>query len=144
MHDGQDMIRFVPEATIKRGTAIKGISQDSTKLFDDVLTGNAVFVFGYPTSLSTSPHLDIRKPLLRKGIIAGKNKIHKTIVLDCPMYFGNSGGLVIEVEREPFGEHLKAIGVVSAFVAFEKKWIENSGYSVAIPMDFVQELLAEN
>lgn len=78
---------------------------DTTKRFDQVLTGNDVMVFGYPTSLGLQqlPQIDIHRPLLRKGIVAGTNPQTRSIILDCPSYFGNSGGPVVELE----GRHFK-------------------------------------
>lgn len=90
--------------------------------------------------------LDIKLPLLRKGIIAGKNTVLKIIVLDSPVYQGNSGGLVLEVERECGQENYKAIGVITNLVPFTKddsEKFQNSGYSVAVPMDSVLELISD-
>jgi S1-C subfamily serine protease len=109
-------------------------------------------VFGYPTSLGLqqSPQLDPLRPLLRKGIVAGTNPATRFLVLDCPVYFGNSGGPVLELDRQPFGTSLSIIGVVDQYVPFVQQagsqtiamQVEtNSGYSLAIPMDFVLELL---
>lgn len=118
-----------------------------TKLFDEVLEGNSVFMFGYPASISTNnAFLDIKLPLLRRGIVAGKNYRLKTIILDCPAYQGNSGGLVIEVD-EKFGQKFfKGIGLITNFVPFTNEGNQNSqntGYSIAVPMDTVVELLKD-
>lgn len=129
----------------------------SIKNYDDVLIGNNVFIFGYPTSLGIHdyPQIEYKKPLLRKGIIAGKNNEKKTIILDCPVYYGNSGGPVIEEEIVSLTKRkFWIIGVVSEFIPFEDKWynikhqyfntqIENSGYSVITPMDAVLDLINE-
>lgn len=135
----------------KKGVLISGLEKDNFKLFSDVLVGNPVFAFGYPTSISRiNPFLNIQLPLLRKGIVAGKNDSLKLIILDCPMFYGNSGGLVIEAEETSLGRWLyRAIGVITNLVPFigenivqsDKLWLENSGYSVVIPMDFVEELI---
>ncbi|MBF0216938.1 MAG: trypsin-like peptidase domain-containing protein [Candidatus Omnitrophica bacterium] len=128
---------------------------ETVKKFDDILPSNEVFIFGYPTSLgiSAKKQLDVTKPLLRKGIIAGKNERNKTLILDCPVYYGNSGGPCVEVEEiDPGSRKFNLIGVVSEFVPFEKKWInirqglvnteiENSGYSIVEPMDAVLDLV---
>lgn len=108
-------------------------------------------VFGYPTSLGLQqfPQLDPMRPLLRKGIVAGTNPASRFLVLDCPVYFGNSGGPVLEVDRQGFGEKLSIIGVVDQYVPFVQQAGSqtiamqvqtNSGYSLAIPMDSVLEL----
>jgi S1-C subfamily serine protease len=122
------------------------------KTFDQVLTGNDVMVFGYPTSLGLQqfPQLDPLRPLLRKGIVAGTNPAARTLVLDCPVYFGNSGGPVIEIDRQAFGTSLSIIGVVDQYVPFVQQagsqtlsmqLQANSGYSLAVPMDYVLELI---
>ena len=75
------------------------------------------------------------------------------IVLDVPLYKGNSGGPVLEVEQvSAFEVRFPVIGVVSQFIPYAEEWvnvkhgysniqISNSGYSVAIPMDSVLELI---
>lgn len=132
-----------------------GVSLDSLTRFDDVLVSNEVFVSGYPTSLGLKaiPQLDFMRPLLRKGIVAGLNVAQKTIVLDCPVYPGNSGGPVLETDEESLGaRRFRVIGVVSEFVPSVETWVNvahnysnvtilNSGYSIATPIDFVIELL---
>lgn len=137
------------------------VDHTAVRLFEDVQLANVVFIFGFPTSLSrthplVSPdilsHLDYRKPLLRKGIIAGKNSKIKTIILDCPSYGGNSGGPVIEVVYSDGHTYSLVIGVISRFVPFIETWtsdkhpfyhaeIRNSGYSIIMPMDAVLELV---
>lgn len=62
------------------------------------------------------------------------------------MYYGNSGGLVLEVEQVSGEIHFQAIGVVTNLIPFQlagDESFQNSGYSVAVPMDFVFELLSE-
>lgn len=125
------------------GPGICGLSKDTIKLFNDVLIGNTIYTFGYPTSISVkNPFMDIKLPLLRKGIVSGKNNSLKVIILDCPIFHGNSGGLVIEAEKiDIVNTNFRAIGLVTNFVPYaEKQWLQNSGYSIAVPMDFVEEL----
>lgn len=130
-------------------------AEDSTKLLKDVLISNDVFLYGYPTSLGLedSPQFDYSKPLLRKGIVANIYKDFGTIILDCPVYYGNSGGPVVEVEYDGTLFHHKIIGVVVQFIPFKEEWMNtksnviqhteftNSGYSVAVAMDKVFELI---
>ena len=127
------------------------------KQFKEVLISNEVFVIGYPSSLGNpgKPQIQFEKPLLRKGIIAGKNEANETIILDCPVYFGNSGGIVIEVEESlnPFTRKFWIIGVVSEYVPFIERLqsqlgytnlsMENSGYSIVVPIDSIIELTTE-
>ena len=124
---------------------------DIVKPFDQVLTGNEVIVYGYPTSIGLQqlPQIDTHRPLLRKGIVAGTNKEKRSIILDCPSYFGNSGGPVVEIDREDFRTtHFNIIGVISQYVPFADTGrastfmiLSNSGYSIATPMDFVLDLV---
>jgi len=120
------------------------LSSDNTKLFNEVLVSNAVYVFGYPTSITNqNAFLDIKLPLVRKGIVAGKNEELKLIILDCPLNNGNSGGLVTEVENVPSYVNFKAIGLITNIVpvSYDNRSINNSGYSVVVPMDRVMEVV---
>ena len=115
-----------------------------------------MYVFGYPTSLGIKeiPQIDPLRPLLRFGIIAGTNPARKSIILDCPSYPGNSGGPVLEVEEvDLVNRRFRVIGVVSQFVPFAETWvnkthhyqnltISNSGYTVAVSMDPVLDLIS--
>lgn len=121
------------------------------RYFSEVEEGNDVYLFGYPTSigLRNDPQIKYNKPLLRKGTIAQKNDDRKTIILDCPVYFGNSGGPVTELVKTNINRHtFPIIGVVSQYVPFVQEWLnlkqghtnieyDNSGYSVIVPMDAV-------
>ncbi len=144
----------IPGVTAKEQSkgGVLGVALDTVKPFDQVLTGNDVMVFGYPISLGLQqlPKLDIHRPLLRKGIVAGTNPEKRSIILDCPSYFGNSGGPVLELDRETCKTNLRIIGVISQYVPFvdtggSKTFLmqmaSNSGYSIATPMDFVLELV---
>lgn len=130
---------------------ILDVSASGVTRFAHVLTGNSVMVFGFPSSLDLKAlsQLDSNVPLLRKGIIAGVNPEKRTIILDCPVYPGNSGGPVLEIDRGAFKTHLTVIGVISQYVPYittggsptlVTQTRNNSGYSIAIPMDFVLDL----
>jgi Trypsin-like peptidase domain len=149
------MMQFVAGVTMKENTAngIVGVSLDNVKTFAQVLVGNDIFVFGYPSSLGLQelPQLDLLHPLLRKGIVAGENINSRSIVLDCPVYQGNSGGPVLEADHQGFGVHFSIIGVVIQSVPYADLWVNarqhyvnttllNSGYSIAAPMDAVLKL----
>jgi hypothetical protein len=143
--DGKDMLAPNEGVADKGVKALLGLSSDNFKLFKDVIVGNEVFVFGYPVSITQiDPWTDIKIPLLRKGIIAGKNDELKAIILDCPVFFGNSGGLVIEKEQVGFQIFLKAIGIISQYVPFQGDWFQNSNYSIVVPMDFIEDLITES
>jgi hypothetical protein len=142
--EGQERTQLKEGVVLKQGKGYIGVEKANFKLLKDVIVGNAVFVFGYPTSITQiNPWLDIKMPLLRKGIIAGKNEILSAIILDCPAFYGNSGGLVLEVEKTSVSEtRYRAIGLITNFVPYEMNWVQNSGYSIVVPMDFVEELIA--
>jgi V8-like Glu-specific endopeptidase len=123
--------------------------------YEDVMISNDVFIFGYPGSigLTNSPQFNYEKPLLRKGIVASKYEKASTIILDCPVYYGNSGGPVIQYDlNEKRQISYKVIGVVSQFIPYVEQWINNrnslantsylnSGYSVAVTIDKCLELI---
>jgi hypothetical protein len=135
---------LVPILSRKKNLQVIFLNESSVKKFSDVQVGNDVFMFGYPTSISRDPQLNIMKPLLRKGIVAGKNIDLESIILDCPAFYGNSGGLVIEVEETGmFTNKYRGIGIVTSLIPFQKQWLENSGYSTVVPMDNVEDLIKQ-
>jgi hypothetical protein len=140
------------------GSGIMGTPIADTREFNDVLTGNEIFMFGYPSSIGLKqvPQIEYDKPLVKKGIVAGKNVKRKTIILDCAVYPGNSGGPVLQVEHDartiPVSVIFHPIGVVSEFVPFVEMWhndkfdysnttVTNSGYAVMESMDAVLKLI---
>lgn len=132
---------------------IVGLPRQVFRRLDQVEISNDVLMFGYPASLGREAQIDRARPLLRRGIVAGKTE-DRRLVIDCPTYFGNSGALVIEIEERAVGDfHFHAMGVATEMVPFvEELWskqfkvqtgvrYENSGYSLVEPMDRVEELL---
>lgn len=126
-----------------------GVPQEYFKIFEKVLIANDVIIFGYPSSLGNGTEIEYGKPLLRKGIVAGKNFKNRTIIIDCPSYQGNSGGLVIEIGPD---RKTEAIGIISGFIPFieiteslhfkyRNSSIENSGYSIVVPIDTILSLI---
>ncbi len=123
--------------------------------FDDIVIGSDVYLFGYPISLRNLQldQLEPLYPLLRRGILAGKNHKRKRLILDCPVYKGNSGGPVILQDKSGFLEtSYSAIGIATEFVPFIENWVNsqmgytnttvsNSGYSIVEPMDVILEML---
>ena len=144
----------VTQKVIAKSDLVHVEAEGSTKILKHVLISNDIFLYGYPTSLGLkkSPQFDYNKPLLRKGIVANIYNDQGTIILDCPVFPGNSGGPVVEVEEEKDIYNHKVIGVVSQFVPHVQQWVNqtnglvntefiNSGYSVAISMDRVFETI---
>jgi hypothetical protein len=145
-----DHVKPIYESTNERVS----VEPEGVSFLKDVLISNDVYLFGYPTSLGLEePHqFDYSKPLLRKGIVAGVYKAQGTIILDCPVYSGNSGGPVIQIVKRGNEISGKIIGVVSTFIPHKDNWADesngkthsyhfNSGYSVAVAMDNVFEML---
>ena len=128
---------------------------DGVKKFDQVVTADEIYIFGFPTSIGfhNIPQIDYLRPLIRKGIVAGINEQKKTLILDSFVFHGNSGGLVLAVEQSAAQtKQVRVIGVISQIIpvvasslnprsphAAAEKY--NSGYSVAEPMDTVLELI---
>lgn len=145
--------KFYKGITVKKlaKSGIIGVPLKNIKKFDEVLVGNDIFVMGYPSSIGLKqiPQIEYDRPLLRKGIIAGKNEQRETIILDAEVYPGNSGGPVIQVTHTNLtNRHYSVVGVVSQYVPFahttassKDHVINNSSYSVATPMDPILELL---
>lgn len=144
---------------IEKGkTETVGVSINEVTLLKDVLVSNDVVLYGYPSSLGIkeTPQFDYTRPLLRKGIVANTYPEKGTIILDCPVYYGNSGGPVVEIDQTSLTESShKVIGVVSQFVPFVEQWVNtqnklvntsflNSGYSIVVSMDKVLELINKN
>lgn len=122
----------------------------------DLPVGTEVHIFGYPTSVGIKemPQLELTQPLFRRGIVAGKNYKLNTIILDCPVYKGNSGGPVVASLTDGRETKFRLIGIVSEFVPFEEKWINdkygyanveysNSGYSIIAPIEIMLELIKQ-
>lgn len=137
---------------------VTSVTPDLTTRFDDVIVGRDVFLFGFPRSLEDPQlgQLDPLYPLVRKGIVAGKNMRNNTIILDCPVYEGNSGGPVLLKTVSMNGVGIittyHVIGIAIQFIPFVERWkneelnyynatISNSGYSVVEPMDGIYEML---
>ena len=150
---------FLPGTTLtmnEDGGKIVGIAAQSCRPFEKALVANDVFLFGYPRALGDgSNQVDRGRPLLRKGIIADKDPVKRHIVIDCPVYQGNSGGIVLEAYADtPFERKFGAIGIATSFVPFVEELqsrhygttnvsIENSGYAVVTPIDRVLELVGQ-
>jgi hypothetical protein len=127
---------------------VVGVPLEGVKTFDQVLVGNDAIIYGYPVSLGlpTNPQFDSLRPLLRKALIAGKDAQKRSIIVDGPVYKGNSGGAVFELEPDGLQYHLWLVGILTEFVPLVEGTDDfairfNSGYSVAKPMDFVLELI---
>ena len=122
--------------------------------YDHAVVGNDVFIFGYPKSLGLgqSPLIEYDRPLIHKGIVAGKNPTKRTLVLDAAVYPGNSGGPVVEVERASGADGFVVVGIVTDYVPFIDLWydvtrdytnttVSTSSYSIVEPLDPVLDII---
>lgn len=150
------LVRYLPGfAFISATDGLHVSNQGFQCSMNDVDVGAEVYMFGYPISLTgqIAEIFDPSEPLLRKGTVAGVNLKRRTIIIDCPSYFGNSGGPVIQVDRpDIMTTRYRIIGLVSGFIPFQEEWENktmqyshvlksNSGYTVIEPIDIAQELV---
>lgn len=115
--------------------------------FDQVLVSNEVYIMGYPISiwLKQAPQFDYNKPLLKKWIVASKNKKNKTIILDCMVFWGNSGWPVIQVSHIWKETQFKVIWIVIQYIPYVQKkedvLLGNSGYSLAVSIETIFDIV---
>jgi hypothetical protein len=143
-------------ATQVQNDMMSMIPDNSIAQIDDVVISSEVYLLGYPASIGISdlPQIDFERPLVKKGGVAGINYDRKTIILDCAVFHGNSGGPVIQGKYIGIGNYqVSLIGVVTEFVPIEQdieiegesdikgKTTSNSGYSIAVSMDAVKEMI---
>jgi len=128
------------------------IDSTITRGINEIKIANEVFLIGHPTSLIAqgTKYFDISRPLLRRGIISGFNLQDKTFIIDCPAYYGNSGGPILEIGEDDI---IRLIGIVSLAIPFVITWKNNrettitnnefsiSGYSVCVPIDAIFTIL---
>jgi hypothetical protein len=150
--------KLIPEPYVKRlqegnGSVVSADVEALGKL-DSVSLASDVYVMGYPTSLGmrNSSFYDFKKPLIRKGIVAGIYLENSTFVIDSFVFPGNSGGPVVEHCEDGF---FRVVGVVSKYIPYETKWhsnrddvvntdVANSGYTVCVAMDEVLTILKKS
>lgn len=135
-------------ATAMSPSGLLTVARESVKTFEQVLVGNEAILYGYPASLGLpdTNQFDPLRPLLRKALIAGSDLEKRSLVIDGPVYRGNSGGPVFEIEQDFPSTHYRLVGVITQFIPLTQRTPDfqlllNSGYSIAEPMDFVLELV---
>ena len=141
--DGVVEINHPADATVL------GLKFNSFCLIDKVLLCESVLLLSHPTSLTNGdPALSRGYPLMRSGMVAGKPPGNR-IIIDCPTYPGNSGGLVLRTSDQ------SAIGVAIRNIGFSEKLYSsvdrsevsirrhNSGFTVVEPMDRVLDIVQE-
>lgn len=135
------------------GKEISIASIEDINIFESISIGANIFLIGFPSSLTVDDFYDVDRPLLRTGIIAGKNMSKNTFVVDSVAYYGVSGGPIVQVDNE---RNIKIVGIVSRFVPFITEWrnkhessisrqdIFNSGYAVCLPLNRVIEKILQD
>jgi S1-C subfamily serine protease len=133
------------------GTRIMQFQLSDLISYEKVNISSDCYVLGYPTSVGNprQPQFIYTRPIIRHGIIAGKNSLNKTLIIDCPVYPGNSGGPVFVLNES----NLFVAGLVTQFVPFIEEWqnkkypellnleVENSGLGVVLPSNFIIDLI---
>jgi len=156
-HETISLEYFKGVSTIRKAdNSLYSSTKDALEKYDETIISNDIFLLGFPTSLGIPgfPQLDSLKPLVRRGIVAGKNDSIKKLVLDCFAFHGNSGGPVIEMKEKPGLIEFKIIGILTEFVPYhdvltnrmgEAVSIQdsNSGYSIAEPINVLLDLIGE-
>jgi hypothetical protein len=129
------------------------LDQSSVLKFNEVKLGTEILIYGFPKGLGIQgqKEFDSYKPILRRGIVAGKNFDSKTFILDCPVYPGNSGGPIIIFNPADPGQS-KIIGIVTQFIPYlepqlnkSKKLknynLSNSGLSIGISIEAIAQIV---
>ena len=137
-----------------KSTYVHAIQTNIVRKYSEINIGADIYLFGYPGSigLQQKPQFDYLRPLLRKGIIAGKFEKNKTIIIDSPSYFGNSGGPVFEIIKNSNGEFVAIFGLITEYIPYIEQWENknngainiqtmNSGYSIVTPIDYALQLI---
>jgi len=85
--------------------------------FQNLALLNEAVIVGYPRSIGLRPstQYEFESPLISKGIIAGINQNVQKIIVDSPVYGGNSGGPVFELTSR----------IVTYEIYFEINWCCN-------------------
>jgi V8-like Glu-specific endopeptidase len=110
---------------------------------EDIEIGSDVRYLGYPTTIGAiqeSKPVIKSNPVLRRGMVAHKEKGNKFFHIDAVVASGNSGGPVFL--HQP-GKEVKLLGIVCAFPEFLTKdmRIHHSGLGVVFSADSIKELL---
>jgi len=149
-------IKIVDDGFAAKSQSAAATFKGGYRSFKDDMISNEVYIFGYPTSIGfrAAKQIEQDKPLIRRGVVAGKNNITNRIIIDCPIFPGNSGGPVLMIEDRPGVKKFLLIGMVDQFVPlietfvndvydYKNHSVSNSGYTVVVPMDFIIDLIAK-
>lgn len=125
---------------IGKSSVVKGYTNYNTLTRDSVDIGSDVFLVGYPISVTGGNQFyEFNRPLLRKGVVAGKDVVKGRIVIDCFANHGNSGGPALSVKKiNVFITDYKLIGIVTEIAEINGA---NTGYSIVEPIDKILQLI---
>ena len=148
---------YLPEVSVKTTNHVLCMCPETLMMkYPEVsFVGSDVFLVGFPASIGIPelPQIDSTRPLLRKGIVAGLNQSRRTIILDCPVYQGNSGGPVVTKEQVNANTwYFPILGIAVEWVPFRDVWeskrfkytnqtLSNSGYAVVEPAEAILEMV---
>ncbi len=140
----------------QEGNKIVTVNIGQTNNLNEIGLANDVYLIGCPTSLigqNDDAPFDVDRPVLRKGIIAGLNFKDCSFIIDCSAYYGNSGGAILEIDKNG---NQNIIGIVLRYIPFSTIWknnrepkishveFSNSGYSICAPIDKIVNLIDPN
>lgn len=119
------------------------VTNNDISNFDNLNVLQSIYIGGCPTSLSINvTDYDITRISFRRGIIS--SIYEKEFIIDCPSYYGMSGGPVF-IENNNGEIHI--IGIISKLVPLLVQWFnnreraiintdfENSGFSICIKLN---------
>ncbi|MCO5286198.1 MAG: trypsin-like peptidase domain-containing protein [Chitinophagaceae bacterium] len=143
---------FVTKLT--KETKIESWPVELSVSIEDIIPGSDLFVIGFPQSLGLQGNFDMNRPLMRKGIVAGKDLKLNRIIGDGAVYFGNSGGIAVAIYFKDNKFDLRLAGLVSQYIPFDESLFDkrgnqrsidyrNSGYSVIIPSNSILSLIKQ-
>ncbi len=140
---------------------INGFDSKLSLDINNISPGDNIILIGYPSTLDTKIRAkvyDFKFPLIQSGIISGISKTYGNIIISGPVFGGNSGGAVMakNIKITPndktidFDYVYNLIGIVCASIPTQHKAViadvegqavSNSGYSVIIPIQYVDDLI---
>ncbi len=144
---------------IESNGIVNAFNNDLITKFEHIEQGRDVRVIGYPKHLDFVKRNGLRLyefeyPLLQSGVISGVSKSLGNIIVNAPIFYGNSGGAVLyktegvksKNGKSIFYETYTLIGIATDFIPFilninDRVDISNSGYSVVVPIHFAIEML---
>lgn len=149
------LVQYNENVIKNKSTYVNIIYLTETQSYSEIIIGADIYMFGYPSSigLKRQPQFDYYRPLLRQGIVAGKYDKNKSIIIDSPSYFGNSGGPVFALEEKtPFNKYFLLIGIVTEYIPYIDTWVNkntlieniqttNSGYSIITSIEYALNLM---